>query len=364
MDKLKKEYNVIIVGGGIFGLHTASILSSKGFKIALLEKSDSIFDGASKVNQSRVHRGYHYPRSYETARKLAKYYERFCEDFSFSLLKPFKQYYAISKDNSKISVSKYIQFCNRLKLPLRKTNLPLLNNDLIDSVFEVEESCFNYLKIKNFYINRFRSNKNVDIYKKTYPISHGISGSNYILTLNDHSNIAGQTVINTTYNNVNEINKMFGFAGYKVKYELCELMLCKGRINSHIGITVIDGPFFSLMPFADGNLFSLSSVEDTPIDTNYLKPQNDIHKLLTNSKKNRNAYWEKIEFLVKTYLKTDINLKYQSSVFEIKPILLSSEKDDSRPTIVTTHRKSPFFISVFAGKISTIYDLNEELNFL
>jgi hypothetical protein len=66
--------------------------------------------------------------------------------------------------------------------------------------------------------------------------------------------------------------------------------------------------------------------------------------------------------LVKQYLNPEIELKYVSSIFEVKPILLSSEKDDSRPTIITIHSRKPYFISVLSGKISTIYDLENALN--
>ena len=46
----------------------------------------------------------------------------------------------------------------------------------------------------------------------------------------------------------------------------------------------------------------------------------------------------------------------------MKPILLSSEIDDSRPTIIRTYSHAPAFVSVFSGKINTVYDLDEVLN--
>ena len=50
----------------------------------------------------------------------------------------------------------------------------------------------------------------------------------------------------------------------------------------------------------------------------------------------------------------------------MKPILKSSEVDDSRPTAIKVHsggkdKDGPVFISVLSGKINTVYDLDEYL---
>ena len=52
---------------------------------------------------------------------------------------------------------------------------------------------------------------------------------------------------------------------------------------------------------------------------------------------------------------------YKQSLFSMKPILMSSEIDDSRPTVVRIHSRKPTFVSVLSGKINTVYDLDEVL---
>ncbi len=358
MSKLTKEYDAIIIGGGMFGIYAAYLLSSNGAKVAILEKERGIFERASRVNQARVHRGYHYPRSLETAQKTANYYHRFCDDFRFAIVRPFKQYYAISKEHSKTSADRYVQFCRKLKIPLKEVNTALFfQKNKVDVTFETEEACFNYLKLKEHFLKQFAENKRVHIYYQSFPVSQKISNSRYILTLNTEStSLAASLVINATYSNINNVNAMFGFQSYDVKHELCELKLCKMRNGfSRIGLTVMDGLFFSLMPFGKGSIFSLSSVSFTPIDTSYTNPQ-DIKRDVKKRLKDTNT-----EALAKSYLKDDIDFEYQGSIFEIKPILISSEEDDSRPTLITIHSQDPLFVSVLAGKISTIYDLEEKL---
>jgi hypothetical protein len=60
----------------------------------------------------------------------------------------------------------------------------------------------------------------------------------------------------------------------------------------------------------------------------------------------------------KKYLCPDIQINYVYSLFTLKPILKSSEIDDSRPTFVRQYSENPHFFSVFSGKINTIYDLD------
>ena len=65
--------------------------------------------------------------------------------------------------------------------------------------------------------------------------------------------------------------------------------------------------------------------------------------------------------LAKKYLKDEYSFKYEKSLFSMKPILMASEIDDSRPTVIRTFSESPTFVSVLSGKINTVYDLDEVL---
>ena len=48
------------------------------------------------------------------------------------------------------------------------------------------------------------------------------------------------------------------------------MILCEvGESLRNVGITVMDGPFFSLMPFGQTGLHSLTSVTFTPHETSY-----------------------------------------------------------------------------------------------
>ena len=65
--------------------------------------------------------------------------------------------------------------------------------------------------------------------------------------------------------------------------------------------------------------------------------------------------------LAHKYMKDCYEFKYKESLFSMKPILLASEIDDSRPTVVRVYSQNPTFVSVLSGKINTLYDLEEVL---
>jgi hypothetical protein len=65
--------------------------------------------------------------------------------------------------------------------------------------------------------------------------------------------------------------------------------------------------------------------------------------------------------IAKKYLRDRIDFEFYKSLYSMKPILLSSEIDDSRPTIIRKYSDNPTFVSVLSGKISTVYDLDEVL---
>ena len=58
---------IAVVGGGIFGTTAALYAARAGHTVHLFEKRPSLLREASGINQYRLHRGYHYPRSTDTA---------------------------------------------------------------------------------------------------------------------------------------------------------------------------------------------------------------------------------------------------------------------------------------------------------
>ena len=134
----------------------------------------------------------------------------------------------------------------------------------------------------------------------------------------------------------------------------------------------MDGPFFSIMPFGLSEYHSLTSVTFTPHVTSYNSlPTFECQKgtecsegTLFNCNKcphKPKSAWPYMSRLADKYLKEEYAYEYAQSLFSMKPILKSSEVDDSRPTAIRKASENPTFISVLSGKINTVYDLDRYL---
>lgn len=373
MTKLKFDY--VIFGAGIYGLYAAHLLAQKDVNVAIIEFDSAPLLRASFINQARVHNGYHYPRSVSTAEKSAHYYERFVNDFSFAINDRFKKIYAISANDSLTNAEQFLKFCDYVKIPASEvSSQTYFNKGLVESTFETIEYTFDADIIRNWYIEKLAEFKNVTIMYEKNLEKTSINENLFYLHFKDGSVVSTPKVLNATYASINQIIAKFGMELFKTKYEICEVIMTHVSSNmKNVGLTVMDGPFFSLMPFGDSGYHSLTSVGHTPHESSMnelpIFSCQDINTNCTSSQlMNCNSCfarpetaWIRMNQLAKKYLVPEIQVSYQKSLFAVKALVSASELDDSRPTVIKTFTDNPMFTSVFSGKFNTIYDLEEVL---
>ena len=370
------NYDKVIIGGGMYGLYSAIFCAKQGDSVLIIEKEDSIFERASYINQARIHNGYHYPRSFSTAHKTALYYKKYGEYYNFTENKNWTSIYATSKNFSWTNAKCFKKFCDNLNIKCEEINSrKYFKENVVDGAFVAEEHTYDAKILKEYFLDEIKKYSNIDIFYNSYIDKVEKRKNDYILSLNNKEKIITSFVLNTTYASINQIHDLFGFEPIKIKYELCEIILCK--INDDlkkVGITVMDGPFFSIMPFGKTGLHSLTSVTFTPHITSYdnlptfpCQEKSDGYctcKKLGNCNKCKvkpKSAWIYMSNLAKKYLKDNLQFEYVDSLYTIKPILMNSEVDDSRPTVIKKLSDSPTFISVLSGKINTVFDLDEVL---
>src|SRR6185295_3702541 len=77
--------------------------------------------------------------------------------------------------------------------------------------------------------------------------------------------ISTPIVINATYSRLNDLLTHSGASAIPVKLELAEMALVEPPPElAGAAVTVMDGPFFSLMPYPSRGLHTLSHVRYTP----------------------------------------------------------------------------------------------------
>ena len=367
------HYDVVVIGAGIYGLYAATRSAEIKKRVLLIDCDSNLMDRATYVNQARVHSGYHYPRSIFTAMKSAGYFDRFVQDYGFCINKAFDQIYATSYEFSYTNGDQYKRFCEMSGIPIEEIDPEkYFRKGLCDRAFKTIEYTYDARILRDYYVDEINRMDSLDVLTNTRIVYVEKNTDEYNLRLSNNTEVQTEFVLNTTYASVNQVSELFGADLIKMKYELCEIILCD--VNQELktaGVTVMDGPFFSIMPFGKSGFHSLTSVCFTPHETSYkLLPEFSCQKkncectntTLLNcnycSFRPKSAY-DYMNALAKKYLKDNTIISYRGSIFSVKPILIEAELDDSRPTVIKEMSKTPRLYSVLSGKINTIYDLDE-----
>lgn len=375
----------LIIGAGLYGLYAALYCAKKGQRIKVLEIDGEPFGRATYINQARVHMGYHYPRSLSTAMKSAGYFKRFVEDYAFCILFDFRQVYATSKHFSWTDAAEFQKFCKDADIPCEPLSVErYFKEGCCDGAFLTKEYTYDARILRDFFLEELKKYPQVEIcYGRDIQRIVKHEDCYEIIALNDSQKAESDCapfVLNATYASVNQIlSRLEGVNTdpFQIKYELCEIILCRAEERlKNIGLTVMDGPFFSIMPFGKTGYHSLTSVTFTPHKTGYgtvpdfacMQGEDSggcSLRRLGNCNDCRNkpeSAWEYMSALARKYMRDEYRFSYERSLFSVKPILRASEVDDSRPTVIRYASKTPTFLSVLSGKINTVYDLDEFLD--
>ena len=402
----------IIIGAGLYGLYAALYCARRGQSVVVLEMEKEAFSRATFANQARVHMGYHYPRSLSTAMKSAGYFKRFVEDYGCCIHSEFDQVYATSSHFSWTDAKEFKKFCRDADIPCK--DLPVdsyFKEDVCDGAFLTKEYTYDAHILRDYILGQLAEFPNAkvmygrqveriikrehcfEVYAKVDPAALAEGAAVGAKVPGDDSPLEryeAPFVLNATYASVNQIlSRVEGVETkpFALKYELCEIILCKVSENlKDTGLTVMDGPFFSIMPFGKTGYHSLTSVTFTPHKASFeeyprfacqqAQPGSgaaDIGSaqarfcskgILGNCNSCSNhpeSAWEYMAALARKYMRDEYVFTYDHSLFSMKPILKASEIDDSRPTVIKLASTDPTFVSVLSGKINTIYDLDEIL---
>lgn len=364
------KYDKVIFGAGMYGLYAASKLSIKN-SVCVIDCDTAPFLRGSLINQARLHNGYHYPRSVSTAIKSSQYYQRFITDYRDCINHDFDQIYAIAQEYSWTNAPQFTKFCNNLSLRCEIIDKEkYFNSNSIEAAYLTEECSFDASMLKDKLYSICKKNGVTFIFQKE--IKKIEKGEQlYRILFSGNEEISTQFILNATYAGVNQIHRLAGIEPFQIKYELCEVVLCNVSDNiRNVGLTVMDGPFFSIMPFGRTGYHSITTVSRTPHITSYdelpcfccqrrnhLCTNQNIGNCNSCESRPKSSFGEMYQ-IAKKYLNIDVKIVPVKSMFTLKPILKSSEIDDSRPTIIKCYSSNPYFYTVFSGKINTMYDLD------
>ena len=344
-EYVKKEIcpSVLVVGGGIFGSTSAISLSNSGYNVTLHEELDDIMKCASGINQYRLHKGYHYPRSKDTAKECLVGIKSFKRKYEDAVVNgDIQHFYSISSKDSFITGNDYLRFLNKMKLDYKVVQ----SNMGVDLTVSVNEELFDSDILKNVVERRMTSSGvNVVYNKKT--VKKDFEEYDYVTI--------------STYSKINELLDI----PRQYQFEVIEKPVVKlPKIYENKSIVVMDGPFMCLDPYKDG-LHVLGHVKHAIHSTNVgeypIVPNKDLLKYLNNGviKKPKVTKINKFKEAGMVFFEDFDKLEHIGSMFTIRTVLSYRDYDDARPTLVRREDGNTF--SIFSGKIGTCVEASNQL---
>jgi glycine/D-amino acid oxidase-like deaminating enzyme len=353
------EVDYLIIGGGFYGCCLGLLLRSVSESVAIVEAGDQIMERASRVNQARVHSGFHYPRSVLTAVKSQALHRRFADDFPDAVKTDFRMLYAIARHHSKVSAGRFDRMFRDMGAPIQAGSAAqqaLFDPAMIEAVYDCTEYAFDFLVLRTALMARM-DQLGMDLRLNTSVQDVTEVDDRVAVTLSPGCEVRARYVFNVTYAHINDILRMADLPSAKLKFELTEIALIQPPDELQgLAVTVMDGPFFSTMPYPAEDLYSLTHVRYTP-HASWNSTQNgaapyDIARSYAADSRARYMVQDS-----KRFLPCLRGAEVKKSIFDVKAILIKNEDDDGRPILFQRRPETSRVISILGGKIDNIYDL-------
>lgn len=329
------------MGGGIFGVTIANRLA-KNNSVDLFESNQDILMAASDINQCRIHRGYHYPRSENTTRDLLRAEQSFCDEYADAVMNYTDNYYCIANEGSLTSKEQYLDFCNRHGLEFRITKPDLINNDNVQVCVKVNEKLFDHSILKKNCWDKLKK-RNVNVQLKTRAKVSDLEKYDFVII--------------STYSNLNEMLEKNKPKQKNYQFEVCEKVFVKMPSKfKNKSILIMDGPFMSIDPVGNTGLSIIGDVVHTVLHRNigkYPEIEKEHQEVMNKGiiKNPRITNYKSFIESASRFVPEVKNAEYYGSSYCIKTVLPNVDNTDERPTKI--EKIDDKTITVFSGKIPT-----------
>jgi len=290
-------------------------------------------------------------------------HRRFMQDFPEAVVDDFQMLYAIARKRSKVSSKRFFQMFRTIGAPIQPaipSQVALFDPDMIESVFVCSEAAFDFLVLRRLMEERL-DKVGVEVLMSTGLDSLEDRQGSVCANLSDGSEVVARYAFNVTYSKINDLLDRAKLPRAQLKHELAEIALVEPPNELRgFGVTVMDGPFFSCMPFPAEGLYSLTHVRYTP------------HKSWTDSAATNPsltplhvADTSRVQHMIhdgQRYLPCLAQAVPCKSLYEVKTVLTKNERDDGRPILYQRRPETSRVVSILGGKIDNIYDLFDLIN--
>jgi hypothetical protein len=353
---------VAVIGAGIFGLEAAIQLSTK-HEVSVFEQKNDILLGATSNSTSRLHLGLHYPRNLETAVQSKQGFVDFERRFTDAINGNFTNYYALSNENSRVNLEQYLLAAKKADIQIEEIPLQNIfelgfNSAKFEKVWKCKEKVIDMKILKNQLSEEISNNSitlslnsKIDVIEKY--------GSKWRVTPENRETIEFDAIVKATYG-ADHLKGLPQNNEFETRDFHLTLVLEISTNSSPIGMTVVDGDFFTMLPngFSSTHLIygPGPSVIARAQGTNYPIEWDEIPSQLVNDSERRIVkrmkYWAPgIEIM-------NINSRMQA----IRTIQSNVSDTDRRVSQIIVVSEN--YYELFAGKIDHAVSMAKQLSLL
>ena len=352
MQKTLKVINVAVVGCGIFGAEIAIKAKSYGLSVEVYEAKSDILSGASANNQNRLHLGFHYPRDLETGKQSIRGFDAFKKKYAECIQNGFMNAYFIANKGSLTTPGDFVKFCDLLDASYKKISPKDLPVEVCgaDTGILCEEVVYDCGILRDLIWKNLRhDNINVELNARVVNISK--NGEGYRLEFQNQFPVLADVVVNASYGDINRLTEQLGHMVSERLFEYTAVPIIELDMP-RVGVTIMDGPFMTVLPHGKSKNFLLYNVEHTLIAKNIatqIDPTWLIPETAPFAGVDKVQYFEKMISLCKEYLPALARAKVVGFLEGPRMVQAHSENSDARHSAVTGYDNNYF--TVFAGKI-------------
>jgi glycine/D-amino acid oxidase-like deaminating enzyme len=338
-----QRFDIAVIGAGFFGAMMARELARTNpqRRVILLEREATLLARASRFNQARLHGGYHYPRSFLTAYRARQNYPKFSAEFAAAVVPGVRHHYAIARHNSKVASAHFERFAHHIGAPLSAPDddiLALLDLSRIEALYAVDEQVFDANVLARLLAVELQQAAVTVALETQVDEIHSSPTGGLELRLASGEVLHCARCYNATYAALDQFD---GSLTDTLKIEAATLLLlAPPAALSGAALTIMDGPFFSFLPFPTQNAYSLSHVRYTP------QGENPTSALI-----------ERIRRDVARLAPGLTDFEVQGSWTEKKCVLARHEIDDGRPILFKPSPTLPGLWHVLGAKLDNVYDV-------
>lgn len=353
MKKNINAINVVVIGCGIFGAEIALKAKSYGLSVTVYEAKNDILCGASANNQNRLHLGFHYPRDLETGKQSIRGFAAFKQKYAESIQEGFLNAYFVANKGSLTSPDDFLKFCELLgasyktispksfPVAVRSADIGILCEEVVYDCGILRDLIWQHLR-----------RAHVDVVLGERAVKIAKTEDHYRIDFQNQAPVFADVVINASYGDINRLTQQLGHAVTERLFEYTAVPIIKLDMPK-VGITIMDGPFMTILPHGKSENFLLYNVEHTLVAkgiSSQMDPAWLMPETAPFSSVDKVQYFKKMIALCKEFVPALEQATMVGFLEGPRMVLARKEDSDARPSIVTGYDNDSYF-TVFAGKI-------------